>query len=797
MSTAETAILTTATTTAMTLTSLLNSLHTHLQTQTQLLPTLHAQLGLPATALEDELKVLQDQLIEGVERQIDLRRKQVDEWMEKCEGVESVCISYTKALGGNVKATGSSLGEIRKEQSLPRRYELVTEFQEKLRQAYHTKLEQLTTLTSRLNALARTLGTEYFSPDVLDATPAIDEPASDSAAPRDVTPERFLKLEKELVRGKAEVTKRLHQLSSIFVQIDWLYTELGIPIPSPDDELDPSSSQRHMATDSSDPFCVSTPTPASRTTTTVPLLFQNNTEVEYQRTFNAFIARIEELDGQEPPESHIPVGLEGVEPSQGIIEWAAAQQASLEELKRQREAHIQSMYDQLEGLWRRLGVDEAAMDSFVDMHRGSTEETVREYEEELERMLELKQESMAQFVQSAREEVVKLWDDLMIGEEERADFAPFADAEMTEELLSIHEGEIRRLKEERRMKAPLLASIKKYFVICDEEKELQASASDQTRLLGRGRDPGRLLREEKMRKRVQKEKPRLEQDLLAAIPSWELETGKPFLVHGESILQLLHETVAAQEQESLKRKATRGGSASARATTPTAPSSNGYVPGGGTKRAGTVTPAVRPRSAMASSSKTVPNKRQKLGDSTSSTTSNSTSHPSTSNSTGQRVPLSSHRGNSGGRGPAARAGSPPASKRPKTPGVPSSTSRPGGSNIAMPTARHASGPSSVRQGNAFGSGRAASHGGAPPASVGASARRFQSAGAATHGVYTQGQGRAGPGAVAKAARASRESFKPRPSIDHLEMKEMKRSVGGGTRYGGVGVGPAVDEEEED
>ena len=32
-------------------------------------------------------------------------------------------------------------------------------------------------------------------------------------------------------------------------------------------------------------------------------------------------------------------------------------------------------------------------------------------------------------------------------------------------------------------------------------------ASDQTRLLGRGRDPGRLLREEKMRKRVTKEKP--------------------------------------------------------------------------------------------------------------------------------------------------------------------------------------------------------------------------------------------------------------------------------------------------
>lgn len=85
------------------------------------------------------------------------------------------------------------------------------------------------------------------------------------------------------------------------------------------------------------------------------------------------------------------------------------------------------MYDQLEGLWRRLGVGEADMDAFVEEHRGSTEETVRQYEEELERMLELKRERMGMFVSSAREEIERLWDDLMVGEEEKQDFAPFVD----------------------------------------------------------------------------------------------------------------------------------------------------------------------------------------------------------------------------------------------------------------------------------------------------------------------------------------------------------------------------------
>ena len=82
-------------------------------------------------------------------------------------------------------------------------------------------------------------------------------------------------------------------------------------------------------------------------------------------------------------------------------------------------------------------------------------------------------------------------------------------------MLTIHEDEIKRLKEEKRLKAPILASVKKYFDICNEEKDLAASASDQSRLTGRGQrgDPGRLLREEKMRKRVQKEKPRVSEFL--------------------------------------------------------------------------------------------------------------------------------------------------------------------------------------------------------------------------------------------------------------------------------------------
>ncbi|KAK7050494.1 microtubule associated protein-domain-containing protein [Favolaschia claudopus] len=717
----------------LTLTALLNTLHTHLQSQTQLLPTLHAQLGLPPSALEDELQNLQQQLMSSVEAQIDIRKKEVETWMEKCATVEAECVNYTKALGGNVKATGASLGELRKEKVLPIRFEMVTEYQEKLRQLYHSKLEQLTTLGNRLSILARTLGPDFYSQDIID-----------DGEYRDVTPERFLKLEKELVRGKGEVAKRLAHLSDTFIQIDWLYTELGMAPPTADDSCSPSTSLRSIE----DPFH----TPSA-------------TEAAHYSVLADFIDQAASLPDDRPPR------LE-VEPTHALITWAMELRASLEDTKRRRETHIQAMYDQLEQLWKRLGVSEADMDAFVDAHRGSTEDTVSEYEEELERMLELKRERMGTFVGSAREEIEKLWGELMVGEEERGQWLPFFDDEHTEELLTVHEDEIKRLKEEKRMKAPLLAAIKRYFDICEEERELAAAASDQSRLLGRGaRDPGRLLREEKMRKRVTKEKPRLEQDLLASVPAWEKEAGRPFLVHGQSILRILMQTVGTTDQENVgtqtggKRKpspSTRGANVPARATTPTPLGS--YAP-----RSNMVTPAVRPAPGHSNSQ---PAKRAR----TETTPSYTFNKP---------APLGSHRG---GNGAIPRTASP--SKIPMSRPAPTgNSSRPAPPVFAI--AKH--GPGNQAQYNALGHGRAPTVGYGGVRSLSASISTASSI--SSTGSYGAAGRYASAGVnkdrmAAKASRARRESFKPRASVD----TDFAASQAAGARWGFEGV--MVKEEDE-
>ena len=235
------------------------------------------------------------------------------------------------------------------------------------------------------------------------------------------------------------------------MQIDFLYAELGIAPPALDDLPAASLSVtlshgvpglRRSASSSStqgDPFLasVSTPTPSSGSSKTfASMLFtgrepseQSPAELEasYQRIFARFSAQIEEAESENL--NLAEVALSNVDPTPGLLSWASSLYDSLDALKSSREAHIQAMYDQLECLWRRLGVSEEDMDGFVEAHRGSTEKVVAEYEDELERMMELKRGRMGMFIGNARDEIERLWDDMMVGEDERRDFAPFVDGE--------------------------------------------------------------------------------------------------------------------------------------------------------------------------------------------------------------------------------------------------------------------------------------------------------------------------------------------------------------------------------
>ncbi|KAH0347948.1 hypothetical protein KCU83_g6517, partial [Aureobasidium melanogenum] len=215
--------------------------------------------------------------------------------------------------------------------------------------------------------------------------------------------------------------------------------------------------------------------------------------------------------------------------------------------KRSREVRLEELKEAIETLWDKLGVEESERKPFLASNRGCGLRAMNEFEDELARLNELKRQNLHLFVEDARFKLQELWDGLYFSEEEMLEFTPAFSDVYSDALLEAHEAEIARLEALREQRAPTLVMVEKYRSLVKDRDDLAASSQDASRLMLRGqkgekRDPTRLLREEKMRKRIAKELPKVESDLRQILEEWEEEYGRPFLVHGERYLDELEAT---------------------------------------------------------------------------------------------------------------------------------------------------------------------------------------------------------------------------------------------------------------
>ena len=212
--------------------------------------------------------------------------------------------------------------------------------------------------------------------------------------------------------------------------------------------------------------------------------------------------------------------------------------------KRGRERKLKDLKAAVEALWERLGYEGEDRKAFLARNRGCGLRVINEFQDELERLNNLKRQNLHVFVEDARCRLQDLWDSLYFSEEEMLDFTPAFNDVCTDALLEAHEAEIQRLESLREQRAPVLQLIDRHRDLLAEKEALNASSQDASRLMARGnkgekRDPGKLLREEKMRKRIAKELPKVENDLRAEFENWEDEYGRPFLVYGERYIDEL------------------------------------------------------------------------------------------------------------------------------------------------------------------------------------------------------------------------------------------------------------------
>ncbi|WPG99701.1 Hypothetical protein R9X50_00252000 [Acrodontium crateriforme] len=234
---------------------------------------------------------------------------------------------------------------------------------------------------------------------------------------------------------------------------------------------------------------------------------------------------------------------------QDDLKRLASKRDKLVSEKQQRERKLKDLKMNVESLWDRLGVEESERKQFLAANRGCGLRQINEFEDELSRLNELKRQNLHLFVEDARLKLQELWDGLYFSEEEMMDFTPAFSDVYSDALLSAHEHEISRLEALKEQRAPIIAAVDKHRSLIQDREDLEKSSQDASRLMSKGakgekRDPGKLLREEKMRKRITKELPKVEAELRKTLEAWENEYGRPFCVHGERYLDELESSQA-------------------------------------------------------------------------------------------------------------------------------------------------------------------------------------------------------------------------------------------------------------
>uniref|UniRef100_A0A7N8XVV1 Protein regulator of cytokinesis 1 n=1 Tax=Mastacembelus armatus TaxID=205130 RepID=A0A7N8XVV1_9TELE len=227
----------------------------------------------------------------------------------------------------------------------------------------------------------------------------------------------------------------------------------------------------------------------------------------------------------------------------------------LQERKAENERRCCAMRTKIMELWERLQVLPEEQESLSEHMVKSKKKNIEALQAEIQRLEVLKLQSVKKVIEAIRVEIASFWEKCFYSEEQQQAFAPYHDDNFTEELLNLHEAEVKTLKSCYEDHKELFDGVTKWQENWTLYLELDRKANDPARFNNRG---GNLLKEERQRTDLQKSLPKLEKTLKAQIDAWEQACGKEFLVNGQKFLEYVqlewdrhHEE---KEREKLERQ---------------------------------------------------------------------------------------------------------------------------------------------------------------------------------------------------------------------------------------------------
>ncbi|EGI70338.1 PREDICTED: protein regulator of cytokinesis 1-like [Acromyrmex echinatior] len=213
---------------------------------------------------------------------------------------------------------------------------------------------------------------------------------------------------------------------------------------------------------------------------------------------------------------------------------------------------VEKMKEDLLALWKYLDEPDDVCQSFLERHPGYNTNTVTGLAAEIKRCKEKRKENILKYVTQIRYELLNLWDLCKYCEAERNTFAPFFSNTFTEDLLSLHELEVERLRKFYNDNRTIFELLEQRENLITKVKDLLQRANNPDRYHNRG---GQLLMEEKERNAIQRKLPKIEAELRKLIKDYETNHNQMFTIYGTSLENVLAESweSVTLERESKKK----------------------------------------------------------------------------------------------------------------------------------------------------------------------------------------------------------------------------------------------------
>jgi len=160
----------------------------------------------------------------------------------------------------------------------------------------------------------------------------------------------------------------------------------------------------------------------------------------------------------------------------------------------------------------------------------------------LDRCKKEKSANIEKFVNRIRQDILAQWNKCLVSDDTRKEFRVFHMNYFNEDVYDLHEIELSRWQQYYSANSNIFELYHQHSALFEKLLELHGRGKSADRYHNRG---GQLLQEERQRKQVAKELPKVEDRLRNAASAYQIDKGEPFTVLGKPLVDLIDEKWAA------------------------------------------------------------------------------------------------------------------------------------------------------------------------------------------------------------------------------------------------------------